>query len=795
MRIRAVAVLLVLVFFSIQASAQLILFELSGSILNRSNNEPIVGALIETHESNAATYSDSTGSFILVGLSAGIHHVHVEMTGFKAYADYVSVSENRDNSIVFYLEESDIELKQVVIESEVSKADYIQHSLDLMVLSKDDLQSSGAMTISQKLTRLPGVNQLQTGVGISKPVIRGMSGTRILVSDLGLKQEGQQWGSDHGLELDPFGAEKIEVIKGPATLLYGSDALGGVIRIQTPSIPDEGLSGENSTLFRSNNNYLGNSLAINGKKGKWFGKARGTWAEYGDYKVPATSFTYLNRTLPIENERLKNTSGRDFHYQITGGYAGERGVTKLTWSHFHQRNGLFPGIVGIPTGSNVADDGDSRNVDLPQQNVDHYKLAINSSINLSKGWLQFDAGVQRNERQELIRPHREGYAPLPSSSVAHSLALNTAQAYLRWHSHNIGSWRFIPGVSTSFQTNSRAGWEFLLPSYTSFNGAAFLFSEYNDESRKMIWNAGIRGDYGNLQSDAFSIAQYNSDEVIVGYSQRAASVNKKFYNFSGGAGWSWVPRDGWNLKGNAARSFRIPNPAELLINGIHHGTFRHEMGNSSLKNETGYQLDLTLLYERKNIYLKFTPFFNYFQNYIYLSPTANFSTLPDGGQVYQYSQNDATFAGAEVYMEWHPISKLHVEFGLDGVKTYNLNTGLALPFSPPLRTRLSSVYETECSFGLLKGYEFGFTYLGWSDQKDLDRNEEKTNGAYTFDCFVKSKWSIGRQDFFLMISSNNILDRYYLNHLSAYRQLNLPEQGRNFAISLSMPFNIKKLKH
>jgi iron complex outermembrane receptor protein len=275
------------------------------------------------------------------------------------------------------------------------------------------------MTISQNLSRLPGVNQLQTGVGISKPVIRGMSGTRILVSDLGLKQEGQQWGSDHGLELDPFGAEKIEVIKGPSTLLYGSDALGGVIRIQTPSIPEEGLSGENATLFRSNNNYIGNSLSINGKKGKWFGKARATWSEYGDYKVPAKSFTYLNRTLPIENERLKNTSGRDFHYQITGGYAGERGVTKLTWSHFHQRNGLFPGIVGIPTGSNVADDGDRRNVDLPQQNVDHYKLAVNSSINLSEGWLQFDAGVQRNERQELIQPHREGYAPLPDSPIAH----------------------------------------------------------------------------------------------------------------------------------------------------------------------------------------------------------------------------------------------------------------------------------------------------------------------------------------------------------------------------------------
>ncbi|MFY7860769.1 MAG: hypothetical protein ACOVP5_00975, partial [Chitinophagales bacterium] len=159
-----------------------------------------------------------------------------------------------------------------------------------------------------------------------------------------------------------------------------------------------------------------------------------------------------------------------------------------------------------------------------------------------------------------------------------------------------------------------------------------------------------------------------------------------------------------------------------------------------------------------------------------------------------YSQNNATFGGAELYMEWHPIQSLHAEFGLDGVKTYNLNTGLALPFSPPIRSRMSLVYETECSFGRLVGYEIGSTYLGWSDQNDVDRNEDATNGAYTVDCFVKGNLRVSQQELTIMISVNNILDRYYLNHLSAYRQLNLPEQGRNITMSLSIPFNIKKVK-
>ena len=133
-----------------------------------------------------------------------------------------------------------------------------------------------------------------------------------------------------------------------------------------------------------------------------------------------------------------------------------------------------------------------------------------------------------------------------------------------------------------------------------------------------------------------------------------------------------------------------------------------------------------------------------------------------------------------------------METSLDGVKTYNLNTGLALPFSPPIRTRMTLVYEAECSFGFVKGLEFGGTYIGWSDQNDVDRNELNTRGAYTFDFYIRSQMQLGSQMFTLMASANNVLDRYYLNHLSAYRQLNLPEPGRNFTISLNVPFEIKK---
>ncbi|MEZ4800707.1 MAG: TonB-dependent receptor plug domain-containing protein [Flavobacteriales bacterium] len=408
-------------------------YTFSGRILDAETKESVVGAHIECHETGYMTFSDTTGAFEIPQLKNGQYHLHIEMAGFKAYAEHFTIEGEDVFSALVLLESSHIELRQVNIESEVSKADYRHSSQDLMILDLKSASSIGATNLSQKLAQLPGVNKLESGTGIAKPIIRGLSGNRILVSDLGMKQEGQQWGSDHGLEIDPFINEKVEVIKGPASILYGSDALGGVIRVQTPAIPSKGWSGGLTGIYRSNNDYYGSSVNLNFASNHFFVKSRLTWAEYGDVKLPANSFTYLNRTLPIYNNELKNTAGKDLHYQVTMGWKGVKNVHKLTFSHFHQNNGFFPGLVGIPSGFNVLPDGNTRNIDLPNQQVDHYKLALNSTLVLSKGWLQLDAGWQRNIREERIIPHQQGYAPISESPVAHHLELSTTQIAARWH--------------------------------------------------------------------------------------------------------------------------------------------------------------------------------------------------------------------------------------------------------------------------------------------------------------------------------------------------------------------------
>ncbi len=765
-------------------------FVVAGTVIDKTTGEPLTGVFVHSHEAHLLCYTDSLGRFLFPSFPAGSHHLHAELTGYVGFAEYYTISQDT-TSLILILEESTIELRSLVIESEVFLSSYKAQSQDLIILSKDELKDGNAMTLSQKFTRLPGIHQQQTGASISRPVMRGLQGNRIVVSDLGMKQEGQQWGTDHGLEIDAFGAERVEVIKGPASLLYGSDALGGVIRIQTPSIPMPGWRGEVQSLARTNNDYLASSVSLEAAKGKWFVKGRTTWAEFGDYRVPASSFTYLNRTLPINNQRLRNTGGRELHYQSTFGYVSESMTLKWTWSHFHQKNGLFPGIVGIPTATSVRDDGDTRDIDLPHQLVDHMKMAFNGVFNLEKGQLKVDGGWQRNHRQELIRPHRNGYAPLPSTPLAHQLRLSTWQLAARYHLHRRGPWKFIPGISSSIQRNTREGWEFLLPNHRSVDAGVFLYAEY-DIQDNLVWSGGARLDYGERHSTAFSLANYSSENVISGYSLRAPEVDRSFFNWSASSGLSYTPSNKWNLKANVARSFRIPNAAELLINGVHHGTFRHEQGDASLKSEIGYQADVSLLFESDDVYCKLTPYFNYFEGYIYLRPSARFSELPDGGQVYIYSQHDAIFTGAELYTEWHPVKPIHIEWTVDGVYSYNITTTLALPFTPPLRSRLQVSYEKEMENNRLQSWNVGGAWVIWANQSNVDRNELNTPGAGVIELFTAISLKFGQEMCTLKLGVQNLFNRYYMSHLSAYRALSLPEQGRNYSIYLTIPISGNK---
>lgn len=764
---------------------------MKGVIYDADTKESIPGAVVSIHELNLSSMTDLDGRFLFDNMRPATYHLHISSLGYKAQT-LVKELGNEEVSFTINLEPTILELSEIVIESNHYKVGPKEQTLAMEILDAEFLAKNRKGTFVNSIENLPGVSAINTGVGISKPVIRGMSFNRVIVNDKGIKQEGQQWGTDHGLEIDMFEPGRVEVIKGPGALMYGSDGLGGVINIFPPSIPqDNVLEGNVQGLYKSNNNLIGTSTLVQGKKKDWIYRGRFSTQDFEDYQVPASEFTYNGYVLPLYNNRLKNTAGRERNFTLMTGVKKNWGYSTVTVSNFHQEAGLFVGAVGIPRSYQLEHDGSFSNIDIPRQETNHLKITSNSNLLVGKRWIEMDLGYQRNQREEHSDPTAHGREEGPEGTLEHGLDLQTVTANARYFWHASENHMRVIGLQSQYQWHDWSGFAFLLPEFSSSSVGLFVYEEYSWADR-FTATGGLRFDFASRdiksysESDADTTFQYNDE------------IHRTYTNLSAAMGISYYPNEHLNAKINIGTSYRVPSPNELSINGLHHGTFRYEVGNSDLSTERGLQADFVFNYQRKDFSFVLTPFASYFNNFIYLSPTSQFSSgfnpfqPAESGQIYQYTQHDAVFFGTEIAMEYHPIEQLHWRAAFEYVYNYNLDTKLPLPFTPP-----GSVYtELEYGFDLkdswIEGVHFG-TNLKWVfDQDRVDRNERTTPGYWLLGLSTGIDFSLGKKTTIqTTFTAQNLLDNKYYNHLSRYRLLNLPEQGRNFVISLRIPFAIQ----
>jgi len=761
-------------------------YRLEGIVYDKESGEPLPGTEIYIHELVKGTVSAIDGSFSFSNLKPARYHIHVKYVGYHSLFENI----NLDHDIVdltFRMQSSSLELMEVIVESDPFKTGPVEKSLAVETVTSGFLQKNPSGTIMNSLQKKPGINSINLGVGISKPVIRGLSFNRVIVADRGIKQEGQQWGADHGLEIDQFDPEQIEIIKGPSSLQYGSDGLGGVIVINQPYLAEQNsFEGEIVGIYKSNNQLIGTSGMIRGNNnGKVF-QLRVSTQDYGDYRVPADNFTYNGYVLPIYNNTLKNTAGKERNLSAMMGLKKDWGFSTLTFSNYYLRAGLFPGAVGVPREYQLEDDGDNRNIDYPRQILNHFKVISNSNILFKSNWLEMNLGFQYNNRNEEGLPHVHGYALSPEGNLALGLDLLTLTANIRYNQVIHESAKRIFGLQYQYQDNDFSGFEFLLPAFTA-NNLGFFIHEQHDIGEIISLNGGIRFDYG----DRNIIEHYEPDFSTESPSDtilRNPSIYKNFYNISGAAGLSYYPNHNLNIKINLGSSFRMPTPAELSMNGVHHGTFRHERGDPNLSSERGWQFDLNSTYHQHKFYLSISPFFNFYQNYIYLRPTVEFSTLPGGGQIFQFTQNDAIYTGGELIIDYHFLKNLHMELNMEYVWNYNLNTKLPLPFTPPFSTLVETEYTFPVFSGIFKNTFILFGGRYTAAQNRVDRNENTTDGYFLLHMGAGTDITWKQQKIKLLLNVQNLLNRSYMNHLSRYRWLNLPEQGQNFNFSVIYPF-------
>ena len=637
---------------------------------------------------------------------------------------------------------------------------------------------------------------MDIGSGFSKPMIRGMGFNRIAVLENGIKQEGQQWGADHGLELDAFNIGTVNVLKGPSSLLYGSDAMGGVIDITSPPVPSvDMLFGDVTLLGKSVNGTLGGSFMLGIKKSFWYAQVRYSEQHFGDYRIPTDTIVYLTQKMPVYGRKLKNTAGIERNIGFFAQYQRQRYKANYSVSNVYQKTGFFPGAHGIPDVSRVEDDGDSRNMELPYSKVNHLKVTTLQQYAWEKLVLSGDFGFQNNHREEWSVFHTHyGSQPVPEKDPDKELAfnLNTLSASVKVRFIGSSSWEHALGWDGQHQRNDISGYSFLLPEYYRSTTGLLWLTTYKPNNVISV-SGGMRYDYGYIHisshEDAY-LADYlrkqgYDEEQVEHYKWNSHAVKKKFGDYSFSLGLVWTPSERHMVKANVGRSFRLPGANELAANGVHHGTFRHEQGDTNLKSEQGWQMDASYNLRYNGFSISVSPFVSWFSNYIFLRPTGEWSVLPHAGQIYRYTGAEVLFAGTEATIDIHFLRSFNYRISGEYVYTYNCDEHIPLSFSPPFSMRNTLTWQRKQVM----------LYAEWQSiarQNRVDRNEDRTPGANLFHLGGSLNIPIrGNQAIEITLTARNIFNTRYYNHLSFYRKVEIPEPGHNFQLLIKIPF--KKL--
>ncbi|MGK9126263.1 TonB-dependent receptor [Olivibacter sp. SA151] len=738
-----------------------------GKVIDATSKQPLSGATITIPDLRISVLTDQSGRFRLRNVPArGSFLIELRFVGYETLTRVMDLS--KENDWQFELKPTLIETQEVVVTGTLSSGSNKRNSTTVNILNKDKLLLPSS-NIIDAIAKSPGVSQVSTGPSISKPVIRGLSYNRVVTIDNGIKQEGQQWGDEHGIEIDQFKANRVEVLKGAASLIYGSDALGGVINLLEPiPVPEGEISGEFLTNYSTNNGLVGSSVMLTGNQNGFVWRGRGTYKNAYSFKTPVGYFP---------NSGFNET---DFSGML--GLNKSWGYTHLNFSSFRNNIGFYEPAFDSE-GNYVDEEGNrffhddfkSRTLQYPKQDIRHYKISLNNNLLIGTGNLKLNLGFQRNQRREL----EDG----PDPSLYFNLDTYTGDA--RYYIGQKNGWEPVFGFSTEIGHSENRGEEFLIPAYDTYGVGTFAYIKKNWENS--TFNVGVRYDFRKnigkpLEQDGEFLFQRFSNQ---------------FSNVSGAIGFTHQFTERLNFKANAGSAFRAPNPAELGSNGEHEGTFRYEIGNPGLQPERSYQVDAELSYDGDFVNASATLYNNYIHDFIY---AAHHGEFIDNLPVYQYGQVNANLYGAEASLILHPVHFIHFENTFGYTHAQNTSMNRPLPFIPAGVLRNELRYEPE-----IKHLQEPFLSVGMANyfaQNRVDEEFETPTAGYTLvNASVGATFFAGKQPIKFYVSANNLLNKRYYDALSRYKpgrldqsdlNLGVYNPGRNITFGVYLPFVLKR---
>ncbi len=786
---------------------------ISGKVVDEQRQEAVIGASVYITELKKGTSTAADGSYRITNLPKGTFTVEVRSLSYQSVIQRVTLNESLQKD--FTLAVSALQMNEVVVTGASATTLIKESPVPIATLSRLQWLQSSSTNLVDAVGKLPGMSQLSTGVGLSKPMIRGLGFNRVITMHDGIRQEDNQWGEEHAIQVDEYSVDRYEVIRGAGSLMYGSDGLGGVISLISAPHPEEGkVLGSVLTNYQSNNGMLGFSGMVTGNQNGLVWRARGSHKNAGNYHNPFDGRVYGS------NYNETNGSGMI-------GLTRKRGYSHLYLSSFNQNINIIDGTrdslgrftrtvrMGDTTAALLpvtSRELDSRRMNQSSyQQLGNHKISLNNYVTLGSSSLSFNAGYSQNHRREYVNVFQPGVPTL-------YFFLQTLYYDLRYNLPAVSGWETTIGSNGMYQQMNNRGEESLYPDYHLMDNGLFVFTR--KKYGRLNISGGVRAD-----RRALSIQKLYVDAEGKFQTTPAGSVEERFKGFgntfanaTGSLGAVYTLTGQLSVKANLARGFRAPSVSEISSNGEHAGTFRYEIGNPDQESEVSFQSDLGFTFESNSLFVDLALFQNRIQNYSYSEKVLNSQgqdsiVNPSVSNVptFRYTQGNAQLWGGELVATLNPETARWVSFtsAFSLVRARNLSakndSARYLPFMPAPRFTSTLKFTRQKWEGSLTNLYFliDFEYYWPQNQVLLAYNTERTTPDYGllnlgFGTDILN--GSGNTLLSLYVTAQNVTNKAYQNHQNRLRYLDdnqitgrsgVYNIGRNISIKALVPLRFK----
>ena len=797
---------------------------LRGQVLDAAG-QPVPFASVAVPALGQGTTADENGRFTLPGLPDGMHKLQISAVGYAAATPGITLPIQKILTIRLTAEEK--ALAEVVVTG-VGRATEIRRSpVPIAALSGREIRlNANSNAIDAAVRGIPGLAAVTTGPNISKPFIRGLGYNRVLTMFNGLRQEGQQWGDEHGLEVDGYGVDRVEVVKGPASLLYGSDAVAGVVNLlpALPAGPEGELHGEVLSEYQSVNGLVGNSLGLNFQQKGWQTSFRASHRLARDYRNPVdgrvynTGFRELNLTGMVGVQRSRGSA----HLWLTA-YDDQQEIpdgSRDSLSRAFTRQ-VFEGPNDDIRNRPLVSESELNSYGISdlRQRIRHYRAFGTGELKLGPGELRLLLGVQQNRRQEFNHPTAPGQPGL----ALRLTTLNYQARYLvnAWHGYEL-----TVGANGMRQANEHGNaTDFPIPAYRLFDLGGFGLLK--KALGPLELTGGLRYDTRQVQWDDFYLAPDAATGFAgaaapgtPGATQQFASFGHRYRGLSASFGGSWAVGERLVLRANVARGYRAPNIPEIGSNGLDPGAHIVYLGNRDFQPEFSLQEDLGVLYKSIDLEASAEFFYNHVDNFIYQARQYDAQGQPleivPGNATYQFQQAAASLYGGELAANLHPAALPWLSWRTGAALVIGRNenqalrervgdAGRYLPLIPAPQARS----ELRLSAPERAGHRLTASYLRFTVDATAAQNrfyavdgaETATSGYVLCGAGAGTtlRTSTGREMVQLVLQADNIFDVAYQAHLNRLKyfeyyaaspngRLGIFSPGRNLSAKVVVPF-------